>query len=118
MLAAFITGITFGSLIAGRIMARTKRVFFWFGLSELGIVAAIILTYPFYERLPYYFWSIRYQLNPISETFVYYNLTKFFLCFSFKLLPTLFFGMTLPFVSNIAGTNLGQIAKNRQCICR
>lgn len=111
MLAAFITGITFGSLIAGRIMARTRRVFFWFGISELGIVAAVICTFPFYERLPYYFWTIRYLLNPIPETFVYYNLAKFFLCFCIMILPTLFFGMTLPFVSNIAGTDIGQIAK-------
>jgi len=111
MLAAFITGITIGSLIVGRIMKHTNRVFFWFGISELGIVVAVILTYPFYERLPYYFWTIRYMLNPIPETFVYYNIAKFLLCFSIMLVPTLFFGMTLPLVSNIAGTNIGQIAK-------
>jgi predicted membrane-bound spermidine synthase/tetratricopeptide (TPR) repeat protein len=111
MLAAFITGITLGSLAAGRLMARTRRVLLLFGLAELSIAAAVILTMPVYERLPYYFWCIRHLLNPVAASFPYYNLAKFLLCFAIMLAPTLFFGMTLPFVSHIASTSMGQLAR-------
>ncbi|MBT5873744.1 MAG: hypothetical protein HOH43_10015, partial [Candidatus Latescibacteria bacterium] len=66
---------------------------------------------PLYERLPYYFWSIRYLLRPVPETFIYYSILKFSLCFAIMLIPTLFFGMTLPTVSNIASTTMRQVAR-------
>lgn len=111
MLAAFITGITLGSLLAGRIMSRSRKLLFLFALCEFGIAAAVILSIPLYERLPYYFWTIRYLLRPIPETFVYYSILKFSLCFAIMLIPTLFFGMTLPIVSNIASTTMKQVAR-------
>lgn len=111
MLAAFIAGITVGSLIAGRVMASSRRYLLIFGLCELAITVSVIAGIPFYERLPYSFWKLRYLLKPVAETFFYYNLMKFFICFSIMFVPTLFFGMTLPLVSKIASTNLGQLAK-------
>ena len=111
MLAAFITGITVGSLVAGRVMRGSRRLLFLFGVCELAIAVTVILAVPFYERLPYYFWSIRYLLRPIPETYLYYNLAKFGLCFGIMLIPTLFFGMTLPLVSNIASTAFQTLAR-------
>ena len=111
MLAAFITGITVGSLAAGQLMRKTKRVLLLFGLAELGVAASVILMMPIYERLPYSFWVIRYLLNPTAQAFVYYNLAKFSLCFAIMLPPTLFFGMTLPFVSQIASVSAGRVAE-------
>lgn len=111
MLAAFITGITAGSLAAGRVMKRTRRVLLVFGVCELAIAATVVLCIPLYERLPYYFWGIRYMLRPVPETFAYYSLAKFMLCFGIMVIPTLFFGMTLPLVSHIASTRFGQLAR-------
>ena len=55
MLAAFISGITLGSLVAGRIMGRTRKLLLFFAICEFGIAASVILAIPLYERLPYYF---------------------------------------------------------------
>jgi spermidine synthase/tetratricopeptide (TPR) repeat protein len=111
MLAAFISGITAGSLVAGRVMARSRRLLFFFGISELAIALIILFTMPFYERMPYYFWRVRYLLNPVPDTFFLYNLAKFTLCFMTMFLPTLFFGMTLPFVSHIASDRMNELAR-------
>ena len=111
MLAAFITGITVGSLVAGQLMGKTKRVLLLFGLAELGIAISVLVMMPIYERLPYTFWVIRYLLNPTASAFAYYNLAKFALCFAIMLPPTLFFGMTLPFVSQIASVMVGSVAE-------
>lgn len=111
MLAAFISGLTLGGFIVSRIATSARRFLFLLGLCELAITITIVAGVPFYERLPYYFWKLRYIFKPIPETFLYYHIVKFTLCFAIMFIPTLFFGMSLPLVSKIVSDDLSQLGK-------
>ncbi|MBI1748918.1 MAG: fused MFS/spermidine synthase [Acidobacteria bacterium] len=111
MLAAFISGITFGSLAATRITGRTMRYLLAFGLAEVGIALSVLAGFPFYERLPYLFWKLRYLLRPVPETLIYYHAIKFALCFVIMFFPTMFFGLTLPLASKIVSTDMGRLGR-------
>jgi len=96
MLSAFITGIALGSLTVGLIRQLRSNPILWFGISELAIALAIVGSIPMYERLPWIFWKWSSLLQWSMETVGLHNLMKYSLCFLVMLIPTFFFGMTLP----------------------
>ncbi len=111
MLAAFISGLTLGSLLISTRFFSRFDPYLLFGLAEIGIALSAIFTFPLYERLPYYFLGLTGILVRLPHTFWLYGFLQFCLCFFLMLLPTLFFGMTLPLVSRISSrhlTNLGR----------
>ena len=111
MLAAFISGLTLGSLlISVRLFSRFDS-YLLFGLAEMGIALSAILTFPLYERLPYHFLKLTGILVRLPHTFWLYESLQFGLCFSLMLLPTLFFGMTLPLVSRIGSRRLADVGR-------
>lgn len=96
MLAAFITGISLGSLAVGFVPRLKRNPLTTFAVAEIAIGLAVVLGIPFYERLPYIFWRWSALLSRTPEAFGLLNLSKYSLCFMFMLVPTFFFGMTLP----------------------
>ncbi|MBN3038567.1 MAG: fused MFS/spermidine synthase [Candidatus Omnitrophica bacterium] len=106
MLAAFISGITIGSFLISKFMPRPKHTFIVFGLCQVCIGASLILSLPFYEKLPYLFILVAKVFVRRADTFALYSTAKFLLAFLVMIVPTIFFGMTLPLVSKIASRKL------------
>jgi len=111
MLAAFISGITIGSFLISRFMPNTRRAFLYFGLCEAFIGISLMLSLPFYEKLPFLFLKLSSIFARTRQTFVFYSTIKFLLAFLVMFLPTLFLGMTLPLVSKIASRGLKSLGR-------
>lgn len=112
MLSAFISGIALGSLAVTSRWCGRFEPYSLFALSELAVAVSIILTLPFYERLPFYFALIGNLLVRTPQTFWLHELIKFLACFLLMLLPTFFLGMTLPLASQIAARSLRRVGKD------
>ena len=111
MLAAFISGITIGSYFISKFMPKDKFTFLVFGLCEIFIGFFLIITLPFYEKLPYLFIKFSGYLVRTPETFVLYSTAKFFLSALVMILPTIFLGMTIPLVTKIISFRLQFLGK-------
>ncbi|MDO8804762.1 MAG: fused MFS/spermidine synthase [Elusimicrobiota bacterium] len=112
MLAAFISGITIGSFLISRFMPLDRFAFLYFGLCQIFIALALILSIPFYEKLPLLFLAITKIFARTPGTFMFFEAGKFLLCFTVMLLPTVFLGMTLPLVGKITADKLELLGKN------
>lgn len=112
MLAAFIAGIASGSFIVSRRWVLRFDPYLLFTLAELAIALSIVFTLPLYERLPFYFAKLANLFVRTPETFWLYQLTQFSVCFLLMLIPTLFLGMTLPLVSQVAAQSLRRLGQN------
>ena len=111
MLSAFIAGIAFGSfLISARLFSKIHS-FALFGLAEICIAISVIITLPFYDRLPYYFLVLKSALQPTPAGFYVFEVMKFVFCFFLMVIPTLFIGMTLPLASRAATASIETIGK-------
>jgi predicted membrane-bound spermidine synthase len=112
MLAAFIAGIALGSFVVARRWVERSEPYLLFALAELGVALSIVLTLPFYERLPFYFAILANLFVRSFATFWLYELMQFSICFLLVLLPTFFLGMTLPLVSQVATPSLKGLGEN------
>ena len=112
MLAAFISGLTLGSLLVSLRLFSRFDPYRLFALAEIGVALSVILTLPFYERLPYYFLRFANIEARVLGTFWLHAALQFGACFLLMLLPTLFFGMTLPLVSRIHSRRLEDVGKS------
>jgi predicted membrane-bound spermidine synthase len=112
MLAAFISGITLGSFLISKRMPSTERTFLYFGVCELLIGMLLILTLPFYDKLPFLFFKLSGLFNRTAQTFTYYSMVKFLIAFLIMFPPTIFLGMTLPLVSKLATRNFRLLGKD------
>ncbi len=133
MLSAFILGITLGSFFASRPLARNPTaggILRSFGFCQLSFGLAMVLSFPLYPRLPYYFIHMASSLKHSEDNFWIYQTFTFGFCFILMLLPTFFSGAALPmasqwissykrrasegvgiaFSSNLAGTLAGSMA--------
>ena len=97
MVAAFITGIALGSLAVGAFSSLRKHPLTEFAQAEIVIAFALLASIPMYERLPHTFWVLSTLMQPTAANFWLHNLMKYSLCFGVMVVPTIFFGMTLPF---------------------
>lgn len=111
MLAAFITGITLGSLWVSRLLRRPRNLPRLFALLELGVGVSILLTLPIYERLPYLFLKIAFLFSRTPQTFYLFEGLKYALCVALMLVPTVLLGATLPVVSRLATEQLGVLGR-------
>ena len=107
MLAAFISGIALGSACLTNANWRFNRLpaYTLLALAETGIGLSVAVSMPLYERLPYYFGQINGMIVHVPATFPVYEGIKYFFCFIVMLVPTLFFGMTLPLVVRLFSRN-------------
>ncbi len=101
MLAAFITGIALGSLLA-RWLARYARPFLFFGLSQLVIGASLLLTLPLYGRLPLGFLWLQSVVAPTESGYPIHELLKYLFCLAIMVPPTLASGAALPLATDVA----------------
>lgn len=115
MLAGFITGIAIGaSLARGRLVARLPP-YFAFAVVEIAAAAAVALTIPFYDDLPYAVLIVGGFFNRIPATFYLFEAAKFLMCVGLMIVPTALIGMTLPIAAAAfsrpehAGRDLGRL---------
>lgn len=102
ILTAFITGITIGSLIVYFLLPKIKNPYVFLGFCQLGIVLSILLTIPYYEKIPYLIWNNINGNEVIGTDYTAYLLKQFYYTFILLVLPTIFMGMSLPTASKIA----------------
>ena len=112
MLAAFISGITLGSFLLSKLTIKDKHAFLTFGLAELGIAFALILSLPFYERLPFLFVKLSGTFIRKPENFISYQSAQFLVAFLVMLLPAVFLGLTLPLAGKLASGKLKLLGKD------
>ncbi|MGA1792189.1 MAG: fused MFS/spermidine synthase, partial [bacterium] len=112
MLAAFISGISLGSLIIARKKDLNTDPYLLFGLCELGIFLSILLSIPIYQWLPFAFLELNLLLGRSTGSFVIFQGLKFGFSFLVMLVPTIFFGMTLPLVSQVYAMEVEQVGQD------
>lgn len=112
MVAAFITGIAIGSVVARNIANRRSDLFWVFGLCELGVVISMLITIPLYTRLPYSFVRLGNLLVRSPETFSFYQVLVFLCSISIMVIPTIFLGMALPLITQAATDQLNRIGRS------
>lgn len=112
ILAVFITGITLGSLLVYFILPKLKKPFLFLGLCQLFIVLSILLTLPFYEKIPYLIWSSIGDDMKSLEGYQYYLRTQLYYSSLIMIIPTVFMGMSLPIASRLAVKNVEKSGSN------
>lgn len=108
MLAAFITGITLGSLWAATALSKLDPRS-GFALTQLGAVAAAALGAAFCERLPYYSLLLQSALDRSHANFMLFSGLRFGLCVAALLPLTFFIGAQLPWAVRAATRSSGGI---------
>lgn len=111
VLVSFILGITIGSLIIYKISDKIKKPLKLLGILQLGIAASIVLTLPFYERLPYIIWDSIGDPDFDEHSYPYYLFIQFFYVFLVMILPTILMGMTLPLAGRMAVSEINKTGK-------
>ena len=106
ILTVFITGITLGSLLVYFILPKLKRPYLFLGMCQFGIVISILLTLPFYEKIPYLIWSAFGEGSRSEGAYTSYLMLQLYYVFLVMILPTIFMGMSLPIASRIAVTQV------------
>lgn len=101
MLAAFITGIALGSLVA-RWLARFTRPFLFFGVSQFLVGASLLLALPLYAGLPYIFLGLQSIAARTEGGYLVYEAVKYLFCLAVMLPPTLASGAALPLATDVA----------------
>jgi predicted membrane-bound spermidine synthase len=115
MLAAFITGIALGSLIA-RWLARFGRPYLMFAGAMLLIGVSLLLTLPLYARLPFFFLELQDTVARTPSGYRVYEMVKYLFCLVIMIPPTLASGAALPLATDVAarlkqrvGAPVGQV---------
>lgn len=102
ILTVFIFGITLGSLLVYFILPKIKNQYNFLAICQIGIIVSVLLTIPFYERIPYMIWSgIGENLKTLEGYYKYLSF-QFFYSSIIMILPTIFMGMCLPVVSKLS----------------
>lgn len=112
MVSAFITGIALGSLAVGACRWMRRNPVLAFAIAEAAIALTVLASIPLYERLPYTFWKWSSLLRPSPESFWLHSLLKYSLCFVVMVVPTSFFGATLPLAIKAAARRDDRIGRD------
>lgn len=110
MLAAFILGITLGSFAVSRLRFAGeggRGILRQLGLLQAAFGAALIVTFPFYPRLPYLFVKTAALLQHSESNFWIYQLLTFGFCFALMFIPTFLSGAALPLASQLVSLYKG-----------
>ena len=112
MLVAFISGITIGSLVVSSLVQRLKNLPALLAWCQLGIVLSMLITLPFYARIPYEFWKAASILTRSASTYPIFLIIQFSFGFLLMIIPTIFLGMSLPIATRIASRNINVLGKS------
>ena len=112
MLVAFIGGITAGSLVAARQISRSANLVALLLRCQVGVVVSMIIMFPMYGRLPYLFWNMAALLARNEQTYAIYLTLQLFLSLALMVVPTFFFGMSLPIATRIAARGTERLGRS------
>lgn len=110
ILTSFLLGIALGSFLVARFIDRRKRLFAWFGLTEILIGVSAVLTIPVLNAL-----SPVFEAMGVAEVSVDGGLVwrwmgmRFAESLAVMLVPTVLMGMTLPMAAKIYARDLGAV---------
>jgi len=110
MLATFILGLSMGGFLLSRRKKPTGYTAI-FGASEVAVGLTVLLSLPFYVRLPYLFNQVASSLSREPATFGLYQLTKFLLCAMVMFIPTVFQGITLPAATKVLARDVRTLGR-------
>lgn len=106
MLATFLLGIGIGSLIFSFIAKRREINIFWFAITELIIGIIVIAMLPLFQWLPFYFVNL---FDMLVRNHTLLEITKFIVCASTMIIPTVLLGMLFPMVTQICTKNYNEL---------
>lgn len=106
MLATFLLGIGVGSLIFSIIAKRKEINIFWFAVTELTIGIIVIAMLPLFQWLPLYFVNL---FDILVRNHALLEVTKFLVCASMMIVPTVLLGMLFPMVTQICTKNHSEL---------
>lgn len=109
MLSTFLLGLGIGSVLFAHFINRRKTPLIWFGILELIIGLSVLLSIPFYRKLPFIFLDM---YSSFSNNYWVFLLFQFLLCSSIMIIPTICMGATFPTVSKIYTKNLDILGKS------
>ena len=112
MLVGFISGITIGSLIVSRLVQRSERLMSLLAWCQFGIVGSLIVTIPWYSRIPYAFWTVAHILTRSETTYPIFLLLQFGFSIVIMIVPTIFLGMSLPVATRIAARGVHVLGRS------
>ena len=98
---AFVGGIATGSWLVHRGWVPGKDAFRQFGLAQAGIAFSVLVTLPFYDKLPLLVMQLGALFPRTPEAFYPFEAFKFTVCFLLMLAPATFIGMTLPLATRV-----------------
>lgn len=102
MLIAFISGIALGGWIVGRILRRRRNLLLILALCQVGAAVSMLVTMPFYERLPYFLWKLSGAIRATESNFAAFLFLEFVFCLALMIVPTTLSGMSLPVAGRMA----------------
>lgn len=111
MLAVFISGIAFGSLLISAFIDRFRDIAAVVIGLEFLLILSIGATLPLYNRVPYVFHLFSNALQHTDGTFYVFAGLKAILCAIVMFLPTLFSGMVLPVLGIATLTDATQVGR-------
>jgi spermidine synthase len=107
VLAAFMAGLALGSALAGPVLARVPRPLFVFGVAEILIGVAALLT-PIALDAASTLYQALYRVRP--ESLAVLTAARLVASFAVLLVPTILMGLTLPVLSasaSVRGSRFG-----------
>ncbi len=109
MLATFLAGIGFGSILFAPYVDRLRRPLVWFGALEALIGFAGLFSIFIYRELPFIFYSLK---SAFAGRFALFQVVQFGLCATIILVPTLAMGALFPLVGRIYTRRLSTVGQN------
>ncbi|MDB5101592.1 MAG: spermine/spermidine synthase family protein, partial [Cyanobacteria bacterium RYN_339] len=107
--AGFICGIALGSLLVDRPWLPGKTSLARLGWAQAGGAAGLLVTVPFYDRLPYMFLLIAHHSPRTLAGYALLEASKLVICLAMMLVPTTFMGMALPLATRVATRTLDEV---------
>ncbi|HLC19007.1 MAG TPA: fused MFS/spermidine synthase, partial [Thermodesulfobacteriota bacterium] len=109
MLATFLAGIGFGSILFAPVVDRLKRPLLWFAGFEAIIGFTGLFSIFIYRKLPFIFYSLK---GSFSGQFWLFQTIQFALCSLIMIIPTLSMGAMFPLVGRLYTRGLSTVGKN------
>ena len=101
VLIVFISGITLGSLIVYLSISRIKNPIRFLTICQVGIIVSILLSIPFYEKIPYLIWSDIVAEMKTDNGYSFYLSRQLLYTSLVLIVPTIFMGMSLPIATKL-----------------
>jgi len=119
ILAAFLFGLTLGSLAIAKFVDSIRSQYIYFSLAQIVIAVLAIFSIPLINTVPDLVYSLvqkQISVESMGDFFVINNFTQFLISFAIFAVPTFVMGTLFPVVNKIyqqevenAGENVGDV---------